>query len=56
MMKYIPVGKQVLNERKKREAAEAKVHKQEAQIAYIAMMSGVDIEVEKEEETNEEQI
>ena len=56
MMKYIPLRKQVLQERKKQRATEAKANKQEAQIAYIAMMSGVDIEVEKEEETDEEQI
>ena len=52
MFLYKSVKDQLVEERKKREAAEAKLNKASADVDYIAMMCDVELETE----ANDEQI
>lgn len=53
-MKYLSVKEQLRAERRKNEAREAENAKTKADIDYVAMMSGVELEVETEGQNNDE--
>lgn len=53
-MKYIPLKKQLLRERKKNNALLADNEKNKADIDYIAMMCDIELEMPTEEETEDE--
>ena len=53
-MKYLNHEQQLRRERRKYEALVAQTAKQQADLDYIAMMSGVELEIETEVKDNEE--
>lgn len=48
MFKYVPLVKQILEERKKNAQLEEKNQKNVADIEYIAMMCDVELEIQKD--------
>lgn len=52
-MKYLSVKEQLRAERRKNEAREAENAQTKADIEYVAMMSGVELEIETEVQSND---
>jgi|GEM_PF-7090052 len=55
-MKYLNHEEQLRQERRKYEALAAQTAKQQADLDYVAMMSGVDLDPETEEENSNDEV
>ena len=53
-MKYLTIEDQLRQERRKNEALAAQIAKQQADLDYTAMMSGVDLDTETEVDNDDE--